>query len=279
MTCRLPPKPRVAALAMALVLSLGFATVGQAQTPFFPFVEDFATPFDDDPVTWVGEDVVDYQGNVVTTQIDPISGGIVLSNPAQLNPDPTSPYSLGFAIAEKDGMRIVDGNVRARTVVQLSDAETFGSLALRVQDYPPEGDAGAYFANINGAGVMQLGDFLDPTTFRSLPTSLDPVAKKVVLEFQVVDNVLRASAWDAAGPRPAMPPTLRLVGDVARPPGSFGLDVGRFSVDPSGAMATFTSYEIARIPEPASVALLLLGLAAAAGLRQRRRRRQMRSRV
>lgn len=184
---------RALAPALAFVVAFAFTAGALAQTPLFPFVEDFESPFDDDPVTWVGQDVFDYLGNVVPTQVDRIGGAIVLSNPAQIDPTSESGFSLGLAAPSKDGLPIIDGNVRARTVLQLSDAETFGSLALRVQAYPPEGDAGAYSANINGAGRMQLGDFLDPTTYRSLPTSLNPVADKVVLEFQVVGNVLTAA--------------------------------------------------------------------------------------
>ena len=173
-------------LVSGMVLLAFAATVGSAQTPFFPFTEDFASPFDDDPVTWVGIDTIDYEGNAVTTQITPMGGAIVLSNPAQIDPTPESAFSLGAAYIFKDGQPVIDGNVRARAVLQVSDAAAFGSIAFRAQDYPPAGDAGAYFANINGAGVVQMGDFLDPTSYQFLPTSLDPVTDPVVLEFQVI---------------------------------------------------------------------------------------------
>jgi hypothetical protein len=249
--------------AIALAIGLGGTATGLGQTPFFPFFEDFDTPFDDDPVTWVGIDVFDYTGNAVTTQITPIGDAVVLSNPAQIDPTPETAFSLGAAYVFKDGQPVIDGNVRARAVLQVSDAEAFGSIAFRAQDYPPIGDAGAYFANINGSGRVQMGDFLDPTSFVVLPTALDPVANPVVLEFQVIGNVLTASAWDAAAPRPSSPPTVTLVDDVARPPGLMDINVGRFSTDPTGAEATFYSYEVVGIPEPATFVLLLLGLATA----------------
>ena len=103
-----------------------------------------------------------------------------------------------------------------------------------------------------------MGDFLDPTSFQILPTSLDPVTDPVVLEFQVIGNVLTVSAWDAAGPRPASPPTLSLVDDIARPPGLMDINVGRFSTDPTGAQATFYSYEVVGVPEPASFLMNIL---------------------
>jgi hypothetical protein len=105
-----------------------------------------------------------------------------------------------------------------------------------------------------------MGDFLDPMSFVFLPTSLDPIANPVVLEFQVIGNVLTASAWDAAAPRPSSPPMITLVDDVARPPGLMAINVGRFSTDPTGAEATFYSYEVIGIPEPTAFALLLFGL-------------------
>lgn len=246
------------------------AGVGSAQTPFFPFTEDFTSPFDDDPVTWVGFDVIDYQGNVVTTEITPLGNAVVLSNPAQGDPTPESAFSLGAAVIFKNGQPVINGNLKAQGVLQVSDPATFGSIAFRAQDY--SGDAGAYFANINGAGVILMGDFLDPLSYRSLPTALDPVANPVVLEFQVIDNVLTASAWDAAGQRPVSPPTLSLVDDVARPPGVMEINVGRFSTDPTGAEATFYSYEVVQIPEPASLLIALVGIAYMAPIRLRRQR-------
>ncbi|MCA9262447.1 MAG: hypothetical protein KDA60_01315 [Planctomycetales bacterium] len=51
-----------------------------------------------------------------------------------------------------------------------------------------------------------MGDFLDPTTYVALPTTLDPVDNPVVLEFEVVGNQLTGAAWDASAPRPASPP-------------------------------------------------------------------------
>lgn len=266
-----PCMRRVFAATLALTVGLGGASICLGETPFFPFVEDFDTPFDDDPVTWVGVDVFDYENNAVTTQVDPIGDAVVLSNPAQIDPTPESAFSLGAAYIFKDGQPVIDGNVRARAVLQVSDAETFGSIAFRAQRYPPEGDAGAYFANINGAGVVQMGDFLDPASFVHLPTSLDPIANRVVLEFGVNENVLTASVWDASTPRPASPPTITLVDDIARPQGSMAIDVGRFSTDPTGAQAIFYNYEIVSIPEPATVVLSLIGLVAGGMFVQRRR--------
>ena len=218
---------RTIALTGAIVAALSVSAVSIAQTPFFPFTDFFDNPFDDNPVTWFGGDVIDYEDNAVTTQVDPIGGAVVLSNPAQLNPMPPNPYSLGVAYALKDGQSVMDGNVRARAVLQVSDPETFGSIALRVQDYPPLGDSGAYFANINGAGVMQMGDFLDPTSFIQLATSLDPVANPVMLEFsgcrQRAHRVGLGRCWTAplvaanahAGRRPR--PTPRRNGARRRP--------------------------------------------------------------
>ena len=255
---------KAAVPTLTLVFGLVSTATSLGQIPFSlisPFVDDFATPFDDEPVTWVGVDVIDYTGTAVTTQINPIGHAIVLSNPAQIDPTPESAFSLGAAYIFKNGLPVLDGDVRARAELQVSDVDTFGSIAFRAQDYPPTGDAGAYFANINGAGIMQIGDYLDPSSFVSLPTSLDPVANPVVLEFQVIGNALTASAWDAAGPRPESPPTLSFVDDVARPPGVMAIDVGRYSTDPTGAEATFYSYEVVVVPEPSALAMMLVGAA------------------
>ena len=94
----------VLVLATALVVSLCYSSVGLCQTPFFPFTEDFAGPFDDDdPVTWQGIDMIDYLGNVVTTQLDLVADGVALSNPAQIDPTPESGFSLGGAYVYKNG--------------------------------------------------------------------------------------------------------------------------------------------------------------------------------
>lgn len=254
-------RQRGGAWAFAIAATLGFATASFAQTPFFPFVDDFATPFDDDPVTWVGGTVIDNLGNAVVTQVNQVDGGIALSNPAQLDPIGSGPsFSLGIAYPFKDGLPVIDGDVRGRAVLQVSDAQTYGSLAFRAQDYPPAGDAGAYFANINGEGTLLMGDFFDPDNYRSVATGLDPVASPVVLEFQVVGNLLTASAWDAAVPRPISPPSVSLADDVARPPAVMALDVGRFGTDPAGATATFYSYEVVGVPEPSSWLLAMVSV-------------------
>lgn len=260
-------KSEVVSAALAMVVVCISGAVTEAQTPFAAFTEDFSSPFDDDPVTWVGIDIFDYEGNAVTTQVTHTGDAIVLSNPAQINPSPENGYSLGAAYIFKNGLLMLDGDVRARATLQVSDVSAFGSIAFRAQDY--SGDAGAYFANINGEGVMQMGDFLDPTSFQSLMTSLDPVHNRVVLEFGVNGNVLTASAWDASGPRPASPPTISFVDDVARPTGFMDLNVGCFGTDPSCGEATFFSYEVMRIPEPASCGLIILGIAGLAWMQSR----------
>jgi hypothetical protein len=249
--------------ALALVIGLGGTSIGLGQTPFFPFVEDFESPFDDNPVTWVPATITDDEGNSVTTQLEPVTGGLALSNPAQFPPlNPGLTFSLGGAYVFEGGQPVLDASARARAVLQLSDTETFGSIFFRGQDVAPAGDGGAYFANINGTGRVLMGDFLDPSSYRELQTTLDPVAAPVALELAVVGRSLTATAWDAAGPRPESPPSVTLTDDEARPLGLLGLNVGRFSDDPTGATATFYNYEVAAIPEPTAFPLLLLGLAA-----------------
>ena len=78
---------------------------------------------------------------------------------------------------------------------------------------------------------------------KTLETALNPVEDKIVFQLDTIGNSVTASAWKVGEPDIVFSDTF-IDESGTRPPGFFGLALGKVGPDPTGAMVTFDSYEI-----------------------------------
>jgi len=248
-----------------LAILLSFLASSGWSTPFFPFEETFDGPIDDDdPATWLA-------GGFPLT-ITQTNGNMILSDPTQLATGEEG-FSLGLTVVSKDNELVIAGDTSAQTVFRLSDSRAFGSIYTRSQagvpgrvGVPEDADGGAYFGNIDGTGLLEVGSFLGDKP--TLQTTLDPTTRDVVFQLDTIGNRVTASAWYADEPKPDFPPSISFTDDVARPPDVFGLSFGGKGDASTDVSVTFRSFKI--VPEPSTAVLSLLGCSLCCFLRRRR---------
>ncbi len=142
------------------------------------------------------------------------------------------------------------------------------------------GISGNRFGQYDHSLVLTYGG-LSHTNFEvlaSIPTDLDPSISDVLLQFDVVDDLLRLFAWADGTPRPAQPQVLAQ--DDRLRQGSIGMFIDGDSTDvravfreflalpgafshPATASVRFDNIGFV-VPEPSTAGLLLIGTCAAA---------------
>lgn len=236
--------------AAKLVFSLAVCglvapTVANAQgfTPLFPFIDDFqdGSASDDAPVSYI-------PGTTPAT-ITMVNQDMVLTKPIQV-----ASWSLGLTIVQKSGKALSSEDVSAQTVVRVSDSAAYAGIYMQGQAKPPNGDGGAIVGFIRGDGGITTGSYLVAPQ-QTLPTPLDPINNDVVLRVDSVGAKVTITAWAAGDP--SLKYSLTVVGPVTRPPGFIGQCFGRSGSNPTGASATFRSFEVVAPPtlkiEPAII--------------------------
>jgi len=219
---------RKIALAFAGCIIVALSTQTAIGSELIPFVDDFedGSVSDDVPVSIVSAEI--------PVSIEISNGDMILSEPLQL-----AGYSLGLATVTKNGQFVHAQDVSAQSVVRVSDPLTFAGMWTRGQS-GADGDGGAYFCNIGGDGVMNVGSFLGEPL--SLETPLDPTTSDVVLQLDTIGRHVIATAWPAGNP--ASKYSITFVDSVARPAGMMGPSFGRLGEDAAGAYATFRSFQV-----------------------------------
>jgi RNA polymerase sigma factor (sigma-70 family) len=242
----------VAALALTLVFGAapaanlaGFGTGAWASTIFFDDFED-GNETDGNPVTWLRG--VQTNG---TSQI--VGGNYVLSGAS------VSSYADG---SDSFG----EGSVRT----QLRFLQSVNPSLAYVFSRSPTG--AAYIGTIHQNGRLEIIEAFDdgPLLYhRQTSTSLNPVARDVVLQLDTFGNRISLSAWHADEPKPAQPQLV--VVDDTLTFGNVGVGVG------GGASQTQVAFrDFAAVPEPSTVALGSLGFVALASFAFRGRLRCIR---
>lgn len=166
-------------------------------------------------------------------------GEMILSDPYPVFP----PYLyLGLSQVGIQGSDIFAADTSMRVVTRLNDSSTWLGLYTRFAG----GDA--YTCNLLPDGTLLLRKFSDPPgTARAFAfTSLDPVNRDVVVEYDTIGDTIRVKAW--ALDDPGVIYSTSWEDPNPRPPGFLGLGVVGLGAGGSDASVTFQQFKLKVIP-------------------------------
>lgn len=231
----------------------------RAQSGFEPgpyFFDDFENSrnlLDNDPVSW-RNGVFNAQRSRITSD-----GDLVIEN-----------GSDGSVIGLRNGANtnwLTYEDAVIRTQVRVSDANDDNFAAgIFTRSLSPA----VYFGYVNRAGEVVVRESEDLETAWDLarvPAGLDAVTNDILLEMTQRGSELSLTAWELGTVKPAMPQIT--VTDSTLVTGTLG---PYFWTDGTTGDATFRFFEVADVPEPTSLHLLMLGIFGSGCLRGKRTR-------
>jgi RNA polymerase sigma factor (sigma-70 family) len=246
----------IAALALALVLGvspganiLGFGTGARASTIFFDDFEDGSVT-DGSPVTWLPGSFTGGTSQVVAGSYE-ISGTVVSSS---------ADGTLSFR----------DGSIRTQLRFLESNNATVAFLNARSPT------VAAYLGVIRQDGLIAIAESSDASALQihsEIATSLDPVARDVVLQLDTIGNRISLWAWHAGDPKPNQPQLVVL--DDTLTFGSVVVGIGTDARIGAGGFSRVAFRHFEAVPEPSTAALGSLGLVALASFACRARLRRI----
>jgi hypothetical protein len=247
----------IAALALALFLGaspaaniLGFGAGARAGTIFFDDFEDGSVT-DGSPVTWLPGSFTGGTSEVVAGSYE-ISGTVVSSS---------ADGTLSFR----------DGSIRTQLRFLESNSASVAYLNARSPT------VAAYLGVIRQDGLIAIAESSDAGALQihsEVATSLDPVARDVILQLDTIGNRISLWAWHAGDPKPNQPQLA--VFDDTLTFGSVVIGIGTDARIGAGGFSRVAFRHFEAIPEPTSVILGSLGFLTLASFAFRARLRSIR---